>query len=97
MAASGARLVEVGTTNKTYIRDYEMAISDDTVALMKVHPSNYHLVGFTTSVETADLASLAHDRNLLAIEDLGSGLLFESKPGTGFPRNRAFKIVLPLG
>ena len=77
MAASGARLVEVGTTNKTYIRDYEMAISDDTVALMKVHPSNYHLVGFTTSVETADLASLAHDRNLLAIEDLGSGLLFD--------------------
>lgn len=77
MAASGARLVEVGTTNKTYLRDYEAAISEHTAALLKVHTSNYQLIGFTASVETADLASLAHTRDLLAVEDLGSGLLFD--------------------
>lgn len=77
MAASGARLVEVGTTNKTYRRDYEGAVSDETAALMKVHTSNYHMIGFTASVDAAALASLAHDRNILALEDLGSGLLFD--------------------
>ncbi len=80
MAASGVRLVEVGTTNKTYLRDYEAAITDETAALMKVHTSNYHLVGFTASVEAAALASLARARNILAVEDLGSGLLFDLAP-----------------
>lgn len=80
MAASGVRLVEVGTTNKTYLRDYERAINDETAALMKVHTSNYHLVGFTASVEAAALASLARARNILAVEDLGSGLLFDLAP-----------------
>ncbi|NLA12022.1 MAG: L-seryl-tRNA(Sec) selenium transferase [Firmicutes bacterium] len=77
MAASGVRLVEVGTTNKTYRSDYEKAIAEDTAALMKVHTSNYHLIGFTASVEAAELVSLAHSRDLLAVEDLGSGLLFD--------------------
>lgn len=80
MASSGVRLVEVGTTNKTYLRDYEAAVTDDTAALMKVHTSNYHLIGFTASVETAALVSLAHARDLLAFEDLGSGLLFDLAP-----------------
>lgn len=75
MAASGVRLVEVGTTNKTYRYDYEKAITEDTAALMKVHTSNYHLIGFTASVDAAELVSLARARNILAIEDLGSGLL----------------------
>lgn len=77
MAASGARLVEVGTTNKTYRRDYEAAITGDTAALLKVHTSNYHLVGFTASVDAAEMADLAHAHNLLAVEDLGSGVLLD--------------------
>lgn len=77
MAASGARLVEVGTTNKTYRRDYEAAVGENTAALLKVHTSNYHILGFTASVEAADLVSLARERNLLVIEDLGSGVLLD--------------------
>lgn len=77
MAAGGACLVEVGTTNKTYRRDYEAAITADTAALLKVHTSNYHLIGFTASVDAADIAALAHAHNLLALEDLGSGVLLD--------------------
>ena len=84
MAASGARLVEVGTTNKSYRRDYEAAITGDTAALLKVHTSNYHLIGFTASVDAADMADLAHAHNLLALEDLGSGLLLDIT-GNGLP------------
>ncbi len=77
MAAGGARLVEVGTTNKTYLRDYEAVINDNTAALLKVHTSNYHMIGFTAEVQTAELASLAHRHNLILIEDLGSGVLID--------------------
>lgn len=77
MAASGARLVEVGTTNKTYRRDYEAAIGENTAALLKVHTSNYHMIGFTASVEAAELVALARARGLLVIEDLGSGVLLD--------------------
>ncbi len=72
---SGARLVEVGATNRTHERDYERAITADTAVLLKVHTSNYHIVGFTEAVSGAQLARLAHDRGLLAFEDLGSGSL----------------------
>ncbi len=74
---SGAVLVEVGTTNKVYSDDYEEAIGERTAVLLKVHPSNYRIVGFTSEVGSAELASLAHDRGLLFIEDLGSGALLD--------------------
>ena len=78
MSQSGARLVEVGTTNRTHLRDYETAIGEHAAALMKVHASNYHVVGFTASVSGAELAQLAHERGILAFEDLGSGSLLDS-------------------
>lgn len=77
MAAGGARLVEVGTTNKTYLSDYQSAISDDTAALLKVHTSNYHIVGFTASVAPRDLVSLGQEYGLPVIEDLGSGVFMD--------------------
>lgn len=70
---SGARLVEVGATNRTHLADYRRAINEQTAVLMKVHLSNFHMTGFTHSVAGAQLATLAHDHGLLAIEDLGSG------------------------
>lgn len=80
MAASGAMLVEVGTTNKTYLRDYEQAIGPQTAALLRVHTSNYRLVGFTRQVAAAELADLGHRYGLPVIEDLGSGLLVDLSP-----------------
>jgi len=79
MSASGALMVEVGTTNKTYLRDYERALTENSAAFLKVHTSNYNLVGFTAEVETAELADLAHQHNLLMFEDLGSGALIDLK------------------
>jgi L-seryl-tRNA(Ser) seleniumtransferase len=75
MAASGATVVEVGTTNRTHLGDYERAISERTAAILKVHPSNYRMVGFTASVSGRDLARLAHGRKLWFLHDVGSGLV----------------------
>src|SRR5688500_3406008 len=75
MQASGARLREVGTTNRTHLRDYESAIDGTTAALMKVHTSNYRVEGFTAEVEIAQLVDLARRHNLPVIHDTGSGLL----------------------
>ncbi len=72
---AGARLVEVGTTNRTYTRDYEAAISPRTRAILAVHPSNFRIVGFTHAPAREELASLAHDRGILYIEDAGSGAI----------------------
>ena len=77
MEQSGATLVEVGTTNKTHYDDYESAITEETKALLKVHTSNYRIVGFTDTVTIADLAPLAKERELPLIEDLGSGVLVD--------------------
>ncbi len=75
LAASGARLVEVGTTNKTRIADYERAIGPDTAALMRVHPSNFRTVGFTEETSLPELCDLAGRRGLAMIDDTGSGVL----------------------
>ncbi|WP_084536506.1 L-seryl-tRNA(Sec) selenium transferase [Azospirillum halopraeferens] len=73
----GARLVEVGATNKTRLGDYEAAIGPDTRVLLKVHRSNFRMVGFTAAPATADLAALARRRGLALVEDLGSGTLVD--------------------
>jgi len=73
IAKSGARMVEVGTTNKTRLSDYESAISHDTRLLLAVHPSNYRIVGFSEKPGLAELVELAHRHELLAMQDLGSG------------------------
>ena len=75
MKSSGAKLIEVGTTNKTYIKDYEEAISQDTAMLMKVHKSNYKIVGFSTEVEYRDIKRLSEERGVLDYYDLGSAYL----------------------
>jgi L-seryl-tRNA(Ser) seleniumtransferase len=75
MAQSQARLVEVGTTNRTHLKDYRQAITAETAALLRVHPSNYRVVGFTAEVGLAEMAELAHSRGLLLLDDLGSGAL----------------------
>ena len=75
MAQSQARLVEVGATNRTHLKDYQKAITADTAAIMRVHPSNYRVVGFTSEVPLRDLAELAHSRGLILIDDLGAGAL----------------------
>lgn len=77
MAASGAVLREVGTTNKTHLEDYEEAINENTALLMKVHPSNYRVMGFTQSVSLKELVILGKERSLPVYEDLGSGNLVD--------------------
>jgi L-seryl-tRNA(Ser) seleniumtransferase len=75
MAASGARLVEVGTTNRTRVSDFRAAMTDRTALILKVHPSNYRVVGFTAEPSAAELATLAHKAGVPFVYDLGSGLL----------------------
>lgn len=75
MEACGAQLKEVGTTNKTHLFDYERAITPETKALMKVHTSNYRIVGFTEKPSLAEMVELGHRHELPVIEDLGSGCL----------------------
>ncbi len=77
MELSGSTLCEVGTTNKTHLRDYEKAITEDTKALLKVHTSNYRVIGFTKAVSGKELAELGQKYDLPTIEDLGSGVLVD--------------------
>jgi len=77
MAFSGAKLVEVGTTNKTHPRDYENAITENTAAILRVHPSNYKIEGFSSEVPLATLVQIAHRHNLVMIDDVGAGALID--------------------
>jgi L-seryl-tRNA(Ser) seleniumtransferase len=80
MRKSGARLVEVGTTNRTHLRDYEQAITAETALLLKVHASNFRILGFTAEVSLKDLAALGGGRGLPVMEDLGSGCFIDLSP-----------------
>ena len=80
MSSSGAVLREVGATNKTHVRDYEKAINENTALLLKVHQSNYRMVGFTKAVEIDELAALGRKYNIPVMFDLGSGCLVDLKP-----------------
>jgi L-seryl-tRNA(Ser) seleniumtransferase len=77
MKASGAALCEVGTTNRTHLDDYRAAINPRTRVIMRVHPSNFHIEGFTAKPRLEELAALARERNLPLYEDLGSGCIAE--------------------
>ena len=78
MSSAGARLVEVGTTNRTRLADYERAIGPDTALLLRAHASNFRMTGFTEEAPLAQLAQLAHARGLLLVDDLGSGALLDT-------------------
>lgn len=96
MAASGVGLVEVGTTNKTHLKDYADVIDDQTALILKVHTSNYRILGFTEAVNGKELAALAHQHNIPVLEDLGSGLLIDLTP-YGLPREPTVREALKTG
>ena len=96
ITSSGGTIVEVGTTNKTHLADYEKALTEETGAILKVHTSNYRIVGFTETPVLNDLAELAHAKNLPLINDLGSGLLMDMRP-FGLPYEPTVKEVLDQG
>lgn len=79
MEESGVKLVEVGTTNRTYLADYESAISQDTAILLHVHTSNYRIKGFTSQVPLLDLVKIGKKYGLLVVDDIGSGALIDLK------------------
>ncbi|OAG28004.1 L-seryl-tRNA(Sec) selenium transferase [Thermodesulfatator autotrophicus] len=96
MARSGAILREVGATNRTHLRDYEEAINENTALLLKVHKSNYALLGFTKEVSGKDLVELGRKYNLPVVEDLGSGC-FVDLSKFGLPKEPTVQEVLAAG
>ena len=78
MSLSGTKMVDVGTTNRTHLKDYSSAITEETSMLLKIHPSNYRITGFTSSVPRDELSSLARRHGLIFMEDLGSGMLVDT-------------------
>ena len=77
MSASGAKMVEVGTTNRTHSKDYKNAINPETALIFRAHPSNYKVVGFTKEVDNSELAEIAHENGIYFVNDIGSGYLRE--------------------
>ena len=78
LETSGAKLVEVGATNKTHLEDYRKAITDKTALILKVHRSNFYLGGFTAEPEVSELSALAHEHNIPLVEDIGSGAMMNT-------------------
>lgn len=93
---SGVILREVGTTNRTSLKDYEKAIGPDTAAIMHVHPSNYRVVGFASKPDESDMFALARSRGVIAIDDIGSGALFDTKEA-GLPYEPTFQHSIAAG
>ena len=77
MKFAGAKLIECGTTNKTYIEDYESAVNENTAMLLKVHTSNYRIEGFTQAPTRKDIVTLGREKNIITMEDMGSGVLVD--------------------
>lgn len=96
MRKSGARLVEVGTTNRTHLKDYRAALTQETALIMKVHRSNFDMVGFTADVPIQDLARLGKDNNIPVMNDLGSGSLIDLS-GYGIKREPTVKDSVAAG
>lgn len=96
MAQSGALLVEVGATNRTHLKDYQKAVTENTAAILRAHPSNYRVVGFTSEVSLRDLAEFAHAHNLMLIDDLGSGALIDLKQ-FGLPHEPTVRESIEAG
>jgi L-seryl-tRNA(Ser) seleniumtransferase len=96
MAAGGVKLVEVGATNKTHLKDFAQAIGPDTALILKVHTSNYRILGFTAAVTGEELAALGKERGVPVLEDLGSGLLLDLAP-LGLPREPTVRESLATG
>jgi L-seryl-tRNA(Ser) seleniumtransferase len=93
---SGATLVEVGTTNRVYVEDFERALSPRTALLLRTHPSNYRIQGFVYDVSGSDLARLGHRNGIPVVEDLGSGAVFDLA-AYGMPHERTVQEVLADG
>lgn len=93
---SGAKMVEVGATNKTHLRDYEQALTDQTAILLRVNPSNYRIVGFTQDVPVAELAALKKNRPVLVVDDLGCGALIDLSR-YGLPKEPTVQESLAAG
>lgn len=96
MKASNAKMVEIGTTNKTHLKDYENALSPKTGALLKVHTSNYRIMGFTREVDIADLATLAQSHQCPLVYDMGSGVI-EDLQNWGYPHEPVVREILATG
>jgi len=96
MAKSGARLVEVGATNRTHLYDYEEAISEATALLLRVHTSNFRIIGFTSEVSAEDMVALARKNGLVTMEDLGSGSLIDFSR-FGFPKEPTVQEIVQAG
>jgi len=96
MAKSGAILREVGATNRTHLYDYERAINENTALLLRVHTSNFRIIGFTSEVSAEEMVALARQNNLATMEDLGSGSLVDLSR-FGFPKEPTVQQIVEAG